>query len=298
MYDKKFYTLLDYVFAEEGGFSNHKNDRGGPTNFGIAQISLDEYTRKRNLPRKDVKNITKEEAAKIYYEDYYLKSGADKQKDIRDAYILFDTAVNFYPTTAKNMFKQANGNFYNMLDIRLKQHIKEAKDNPGQEEFKQGWINRVKRIEKRADELIKDPDFRPSYADEKTPFDDDYEGELKKINNISDPKEKQSLKNKYQYLLNKNGTSTGYAANIDSDTDTRTPSQKLDDEIREKYKRMKNQRLQRVFGKSKSNSSSTSGTDRCLDGSRLTALAKAWFCLSASARHRWVTINGNHVYIE
>ena len=31
MYDKKFYTLLDYVFAEEGGFSNHKNDRGGRT---------------------------------------------------------------------------------------------------------------------------------------------------------------------------------------------------------------------------------------------------------------------------
>ncbi len=87
MYDKKFNTLLDYVFAEEGGFSNHKNDRGGRTNFGIAQISLDEYTRKRNLPHKDVKDITKEEAAKIYYEDYYLKSGADKQEDIRDAYI-------------------------------------------------------------------------------------------------------------------------------------------------------------------------------------------------------------------
>ena len=30
-----------------------------------------------------------------------------------------------------------------------------------------------------ADELIKDPDFRPSYADTKTPFDDDYTGGLK-----------------------------------------------------------------------------------------------------------------------
>ena len=274
MYDKKFYTLLDYVFADEGGFSNHKNDRGGRTNFGVTQTAMNEYTRKRNLPHKDIKNITKEEAAKIYYEDYYLKSGADKQKDIRDAYILFDTAVNFHPITSKNMFKQANGNFYNMLDIRLKQHLKEIQNDPTQAVFKQGWINRVKRIEKRADELIKDPDFRPSYADKKTPFDDDYEGELKKLNNISDPQEKQSLKNKYQYLLNKNGTLTGYAANIDTDTDKRTPSQKLDDEIREKYKRMKNQRLQRVFGKSKSNSSSTSGTGR------------------------WVTINGKHVYID
>lgn len=52
--------------------------------------------------------------------------------------------------------------------------------------------------------------------------------------------------------------------------DTRSPSQKLDDEIREKYKRMKNQRLQRVFGKSS----------------------------GSSGKGRWVTINGNHVFIE
>lgn len=276
MYDKKFNTLLDYVFAEEGGFSNHKNDRGGRTNFGIAQISLDEYTRKRNLPHKDVKDITKEEAAKIYYEDYYLKSGADKQEDIRDAYILFDTAVNFHPITSKNMFKQANGNFYNMLDIRLKQHLKEVKDDPRQEDFKQGWINRVKRIEKRADELIKDPDFRPSYADTKTPFDDDYTGGLKKLNSISDPKEKQRLKNKYQYLLNKNGTPTGYAANIDSYIDTRTPSQKLSDEIKAKYHKMQEERKKKypVFRKSNASQSNSSGNGR------------------------WVTINGNHVYIS
>ena len=198
MYDKKFYTLLDYVFADEGGFSNHKNDRGGRTNFGITQTAMNEYTRKRNLPHKDVK------------------------------------------------------------------------DNPTQEVFKQGWINRVKRIEKRADELIKNPAFRPSYADTETPFDDDYAGGLKKPDNISDPKEKQSLKNKYQYLLNKNGTTTGYAANNKPDIDTRTPSQKLDDEIREKYKRMKNQRLERVFGKSN----------------------------NLSGKGRWVTIKGNHVYID
>ena len=198
MYDKKFYTLLDYVFADEGGFSNHKNDRGGRTNFGITQTAMNEYTRKRNLPHKDVK------------------------------------------------------------------------DNPTQEVFKQGWINRVKRIEKRADELIKNPAVRPSYADTETPFDDDYAGGLKKLDNISAPKEKQSLKNKYQYLLNKNGTTTGYAANNKPDIDTRTPSQKLDDEIREKYKRMKNQRLERVFGKSN----------------------------NLSGKGRWVTIKGNHVYID
>ncbi len=71
-------------------------------------------------------------------------------------------------------------------------------------------------------------------------------------------------------MLNKNGTTTGYAANNKPDIDTRTPSQKLDDEIREKYKRMKNQRLERVFGKSN----------------------------NLSGKGRWVTIKGNHVYID
>ena len=41
MYDKKFYTLLDYVFADEGGFSNHKNDRGGRT--GCKRCHVWEY---------------------------------------------------------------------------------------------------------------------------------------------------------------------------------------------------------------------------------------------------------------
>ena len=51
---------------------------------------------------------------------------------------------------------------------------------------------------------------------------------------------------------------------------TRTPSQRLNDEIRKKYKQMKNQRLQRVFGKSS----------------------------GSSGKGSWVTINGNHVFIE
>ena len=42
MYDKKFYTLLDYVVADEGGVNNHKNDRGGRTNFGITQTAMNE----------------------------------------------------------------------------------------------------------------------------------------------------------------------------------------------------------------------------------------------------------------
>ncbi len=125
MYDKKFYTLLDYVFADEGGFSNHKNDRGGRTNFGISQIAMDEYTRKRNLPHKDVKYITKDEAAKIYYEDYYLKSGADKQEDIRDALIFLIQQYNMVMLLPEVCSKQRITIFTQCLKIEEKHIIKE-----------------------------------------------------------------------------------------------------------------------------------------------------------------------------
>ena len=52
--------------------------------------------------------------------------------------------------------------------------------------------------------------------------------------------------------------------------DTRTPSQRLDDEIREKYRLMQEERRKRYpinFGKSK-----PSGKGRCLVGSRVTAI--------------------------
>lgn len=241
MYDKRFNKLLEMVFADEGGYSNIKYDRGGKTNFGVTQTAMNEYTRKRNLPHKDVKNITKEEATKVLYEDYYLKSGADKQKDIRDAYVLFDTAVNFHPITSKSMFKQAKGDFYKMLDIRYKEHVKEVEKDPRQEKFRQGWLNRVNKLRQRADKLIEDPDFRPDYADEKTPFDNDYVGSLKKVTNITNADEKQKFKNKYQYLLHKNAP-TGYAANISEDEEDFEPEvEKLS--FRDKLLKAREERL-------------------------------------------------------
>lgn len=242
MYDKRFNTLLEMVFADEGGYSNKKNDRGGRTNFGVTQIAMNEYTRKRNLPHKDVENLTREEAKKVLYEDYYLKSGADKQKDIRDAYVLFDTAVNFHPVTAKSMFKKAKGDFYKMLDLRYNAHNKEVKDNPKQVEFQKGWLDRVERITQRVDKLIEDPDFRPDYADEKTPFDDDYIGGLKKVTNITNADEKQKFKNKYQYLLHKNAP-TGYAANIEekAEEDFEPEGEKLS--FRDKLLKAREERL-------------------------------------------------------
>lgn len=34
--DDKFYAILHFIFESEGGDSNHKNDKGGPTRKGLS----------------------------------------------------------------------------------------------------------------------------------------------------------------------------------------------------------------------------------------------------------------------
>jgi lysozyme family protein len=82
--NKVFQCALEFVFDAEGGYTNDSNDPGGETNFGID---------KRSHPNEDIKKLTKERAAEIYYNDYWLKSCAEHlPKLIAIAY--FDSAVN------------------------------------------------------------------------------------------------------------------------------------------------------------------------------------------------------------
>ena len=87
----------------------------------------------------------------------------------------------------------------------------------------------------------------------------------------------------------------------------RTPAQKFSDEIKSRYHQMQEERKRKypVFRKSNTSQSNSSGKGRCLVGSRLTAIPHFASVFSthcktapASARRRWVTINGNHVFIE
>ena len=54
MYDKNFEKIVQLVFGSEGGFSNHPNDRGGRTNYGVTQSTYNGWRRKKGLSVKDV----------------------------------------------------------------------------------------------------------------------------------------------------------------------------------------------------------------------------------------------------
>ena len=63
-----FETAYNILIALEGGFVNHKFDRGGKTKYGISQ---------RQYPDVSIKDLTKERAMKITKRDYWDKLCCD-----------------------------------------------------------------------------------------------------------------------------------------------------------------------------------------------------------------------------
>ncbi len=140
---QNFKNSMNIVFKHEGGFSDDPNDSGGRTNMGITQRTYNDYCKRHGLKEKDVKNITKEEAINVYYNDYWRASGADKIDNYAEALILFDTAVLHGVGKAKQFYKASNGNFEKMLQLRKKYYLNRVKENPSQKKYLNGWNNRV-----------------------------------------------------------------------------------------------------------------------------------------------------------
>lgn len=84
------HEILDFILRYEGGFSNHPNDSGGATNYGITQQTLSDY-RKKPVSAQQVKELTLDEAKAIYFENYF------KPFDYLNGYaklLAVDAAVN------------------------------------------------------------------------------------------------------------------------------------------------------------------------------------------------------------
>ena len=80
----QFDDIIEVVLHHEGGYVNDPKDPGGETNFGIA---------KRSHPDVDIKNLTKDEAKDIYYEDYWCANKVPQMPDDLK-HIYFDMCVN------------------------------------------------------------------------------------------------------------------------------------------------------------------------------------------------------------
>ncbi len=146
MPQENFKKALNFLYPSEGGYSNNKNDKGGPTNMGVTQRTYNYYCIKNNLPTKNIKNITRDEATKVYYDEYWRASGADKISDPKMAVAVFDTAVLHGPGTAKSYYQKSGGDINKFLDLRNQSYDKIVAKDPTQNQFYAGWKNRVSNL--------------------------------------------------------------------------------------------------------------------------------------------------------
>lgn len=144
-----FSVYLPELFKHEGGYVDHPRDPGGATNLGITIATL-RLWRKNGATKHDVKNLTKAEAAQIYREMYWNKtgpSGADSIPAGPDA-MLFDVAVNSGVGRAKQWYPLIIGK--SAVDAVKAVGTRRRAFFQGLSTFKifgRGWMRRVNEVE-------------------------------------------------------------------------------------------------------------------------------------------------------
>jgi hypothetical protein len=83
-------AVTDLIDNWEGGYVNDPHDRGGETKYGIS---------KRSYPHEDIRNLTRDEAIEIYYQDYWVLPRIDDEAPELRAKI-FNMGVLMGPVTA------------------------------------------------------------------------------------------------------------------------------------------------------------------------------------------------------
>jgi uncharacterized protein (TIGR02594 family) len=111
---KMLEKVIDHIFAIEGGFANHPNDKGGPTNLGITQATLAAY-RGHAVSVDDVRLLSRMEATEIYRKNFWNKMNLDLVTDWRVQMCLMDQGVHRGPRSAATQAQVV----LNALGVRL-----------------------------------------------------------------------------------------------------------------------------------------------------------------------------------
>lgn len=132
-----FRKSLEFTLKHEGGYVNDPADPGGETKWGIS---------KRAYPQEDIKNLSPERAATLYWRDYWVASGASNLP-LPLAVAVFDTAVNCGVGRAKSFLQEAP-ELEGFLERRKYHYLNLVEKNPKMKRFLNGWLNRLNDLKK------------------------------------------------------------------------------------------------------------------------------------------------------
>jgi len=167
--------IIAAIIAKEGGYVNHPNDKGGPTQYGITAKSYAEYFKRHadSVTIDNIKSVTQQLAEKIYYTLYYVRPGIDLLPELIQP-IMLDMSVNHGRsgsikilqtalgkagmnagapdgiigqktlTAATEAVRQLGKHFINdLINCRISVYEEIIKTDPRQAVFKAGWIARA-----------------------------------------------------------------------------------------------------------------------------------------------------------
>lgn len=160
--DKMFCIAIKEVINSEGGFSNDPKDPGGPTKYGVAWNKVGHHVKemfgyKTWQEMRD--KLTQDQAKELYYQKFWLASGANGLTDEGLSYIHLDCAVNqgvgFAKETLKSLtpnpfYYDGTGNKNALIFLslyseyimkRLKRYTRLRQTL--RREYMTGWVNRM-----------------------------------------------------------------------------------------------------------------------------------------------------------
>jgi hypothetical protein len=136
---------LKFTLNWEGGYSDDPDDAGGATNMGITQGTYNAWLGSHSKPHKAVRYIAREEVETIYFERYWFPSKAG-QFEWPLSLAIFDTAVNFGLTRAKEFLKGNRGKPVERARVIVERRIawrhSRVASKPSQSKFLKGWLRR------------------------------------------------------------------------------------------------------------------------------------------------------------
>lgn len=139
----RFLAFLPFIFEWEGeAYENDPDDPGGETKFGID---------KRSHPNEDIKRLTAERAAQIYWEEW-IGAGCEEMPSPY-AEVFFNCAVNMGLGRAREFDEQIPGADADHF-LRLQEdYYMRLGSQPNRAKYLKGWLNRTAALRNKASEI-------------------------------------------------------------------------------------------------------------------------------------------------
>lgn len=159
---QRFRRCHEVTSGWEGGWSDHPDDPGGKTMYGITEAVYHEWLRKRGLAPRPVRNITRAEAESIYLDNYWVPCGGPTLHPGVDL-ATYDASVNSGVSRGRRWLLASIGG----SDVQTVKNICAKRLSFVQAlrtwaTFGRGWLNRITDIEAKGVAWTVEPAFRPT----------------------------------------------------------------------------------------------------------------------------------------